>query len=183
MRFKPRLRDTVATNVAALRAMGGDAPLPEDLQRSLDSIPLPKRRVVQTAVDIDAVHDKRTPKAKKKIEAYREKAVVRKIKEWAHTRDDVRLWRNASGQIILDSGARITYGVGPNGASDFIGYCSVVITPEMVGTVIAQFVAVEAKAEDGVASDAQVAFIEKVRSEGAIALFATSAEQVAEALR
>jgi hypothetical protein len=65
------------------------------------------------------------------------------------------------------------YGVGPNGAADWIGYRVVVVTPSMVGCEIAQFVAVEAKAPDvPTIDDAQERFLDRVAKAGGIAIVA-----------
>lgn len=82
------------------------------------------------------------------------------------------LYRNNRGQVILPSGGRLTYGVGPNGGSDWIGRYTVRITQEMVGQRFARFVAIEAKAPDaGKPRDDQVAFIDDTIAAGGIAGF------------
>jgi hypothetical protein len=92
------------------------------------------------------------------------------IREFSASRDDVTLWRNNRGEVMTDRGP-VRYGVGPNGASDWIGYRVVVITPCMVGTEIAQFVAVEAKAPDADApTSAQQRFLEHVNKAGGVAI-------------
>lgn len=54
------------------------------------------------------------------------------------------LWRNNRGATKM-SGFWVRFGVGPNGAADFIGFTPIRITPEMVGTVMAIFTSVETK--------------------------------------
>lgn len=101
------------------------------------------------------------------------------IRAYMAGRDDLVLWRNNRGMARGHNGAPITYGVGPNGASDWIGYRTVVITPCMVGTEIAQFVAVEAKAPDaGKPDDAQMRFVERVNKAGGRAIVARSRSDV-----
>jgi hypothetical protein len=95
------------------------------------------------------------------------------IREESAKRDDLVLWRNNRGEVILPGGAHLRYGVGPNGAADWIGYRVVVVTPSMVGCEIAQFVAVEAKAPDvPTIDDAQQRFIDRLNANGAIAIVA-----------
>lgn len=66
------------------------------------------------------------------------------------------VWKNPRG---FDHEKKIKYGVGPNGASDLIGFESVIITPDMVGQKIARFIAPESKSGiDGVVSQDQKDF-------------------------
>jgi hypothetical protein len=93
------------------------------------------------------------------------------IREFSATRDDLVLWRNASGLATGANGAPVRFGVGPNGASDFIGYRQVEITEGMVGKTIAQFISVESKAPDaGPPDDAQVRFIDRINKAGGVAI-------------
>ncbi len=66
------------------------------------------------------------------------------------------VWKNPRG---FDHEKKIKYGVGPNGASDLIGFESIIITPDMVGQRIARFIAPESKSgADGVVSGDQDSF-------------------------
>ena len=51
------------------------------------------------------------------------------------------MYRNSRGAVKLPNGGMLTYGVGPNGGSDWLGYQSVLVTEDMVGRTIAVFVA------------------------------------------
>ena len=64
------------------------------------------------------------------------------------------------------------------GSSDLIGLRSMVVTPEMVGQRIAQFVALEIKAPQGVVSPQQQAFLRLVQELGGVASVCRSIEQV-----
>lgn len=55
------------------------------------------------------------------------------------------------------------------GSSDLIGWTSVEITPDMVGTTVAVFTAIEVKTGNTPATDAQVNFIDQVNAAGGIA--------------
>jgi len=96
------------------------------------------------------------------------------------------LWRNNVGAGKLDNGSFIRWGLANDTkqmneslkSSDLIGIRPVLITQEMVGSVIGQFVAREVK-RDGWAysgstrEKAQRAFIELVNSRGGDAAFTT----------
>lgn len=55
------------------------------------------------------------------------------------------------------------------GSSDYIGWKTVEITPEMVGTKVAVFVGLEFKVDSGRASKDQINFIKQVREAGGFA--------------
>jgi len=69
------------------------------------------------------------------------------------TRAGWRLWRNNSGAGKLENGSFVRWGLANDSAAvnckiksgDLIGIKPVLITPEMVGTVIGQFVSREVK--------------------------------------
>ena len=112
-----------------------------------------------------------------------ERDVSKQIQDVAKQFDNVKLWRNNRGQVMLDNGARIAYGVGPNGASDFIGYRRITITADMVGQSIAQFLAVEAKRPGAKPRPEQSEFIERINQDGGRAGVATSPEEALRILR
>ncbi len=95
-----------------------------------------------------------------------ERDVVKEIASWQADEPDVTLWRNNRGDVMLASGERVRYGVGPNGACDFLGYRTIVITAAMVGAKIAQFIAVEAKSPVGQPTTDQAAFICRIIAAG-----------------
>lgn len=76
--------------------------------------------------------------------------------------------------------SRVRYGVGPNGASDYIGFRSVVITPEMVGKTIAQFAVIEAKDTGEKPEPEQYEFIDNIRAAGGFAGWFDGPEMVQE---
>lgn len=85
----------------------------------------------------------------------------------------ITLWRNQVGTYRLADGRYITSGLCV-GSADLIGYTRTVITPEMVGRTVAVFTAIEAKSATGRASSRQLAFLERVREAGGIAVVARS---------
>ena len=96
----------------------------------------------------------------------------------ACSRGPVRLWRNNSGSLPDPrTGRYVQFGVGSPGGSDLIGYRKVKITPDMVGTEIAVFAAVEVKTANGRATEQQKAFIEHIRNAGGIAGVARSVDE------
>ena len=60
------------------------------------------------------------------------------------------------------------------GLSDYVGYHTMIITPEMVGRKIAVAVCIEGKTPEGVVSDEQRHFINTARADGAIAFVVRS---------
>lgn len=103
----------------------------------------------------------------------------------------VELWRNNVGVAVDDKGRHIRYGLCNDSpkladrvkSSDYIGITPVLITPEMVGTVVGVFTAVETKSTDWILrpSDqrgiAQQAFHDIVRRVGGFAGFARTVEE------
>jgi len=97
------------------------------------------------------------------------------------------MWRNNVGACVDETGRMIRYGLVNESAalsariksSDYVGITPVMITPDMVGTVIGVFTAVETKAEgwkfkpNDARAAAQAAFHDLVRKAGGFAGFAT----------
>jgi len=87
-----------------------------------------------------------------------------------------RLLRNNVGGLYDRTGAFVRYGLGV-GTSDLIGWRTVIITPDMLGTAIAQFCAIEAKTDRGRPTKEQAAFIAAVRKAGGIAGIARNEQE------
>jgi hypothetical protein len=64
------------------------------------------------------------------------------------------------------------------GSGDYIGWKSVVVTPEMVGKKVAVFLSVEIKSEDGKRSEEQENWSAIVRYSGGIAVFIDDLENI-----
>jgi len=88
----------------------------------------------------------------------------------------VRLWRNNTGALVDQQGRFLRFGL-CKGSSDLIGLRSLEVTPEMVGQLIAQFVALEIKTHCGVVSPEQRAFLQVVQELGGLAEVCRSVEQ------
>src|SRR5262249_44758114 len=96
---------------------------------------------------------------------------------------NLQLWRNTRGRYLHhQSGTWISYGLGPNGAADCIGYRVIRIAPDMVGKRVAQFAAVETKAPGEALSAEQETFLDDVRAAGGFAVMVQSAEALARAM-
>ncbi len=79
-----------------------------------------------------------------------------------------KLFRNNVGTLKDRNGTYVTYGL-CKGSADLIGWKTVKITQEMVGTEIAQFVAIEVKRPGGYPTVAQLNFLNAVHRAGGIA--------------
>ncbi len=87
----------------------------------------------------------------------------------------------ANGDVLIKNPRYIKFGL-CEGSSDTIGWHSVVITPEMVGMLIAIFVALECKSGKGRATAEQNRFIAAVVAAGGIGAVVRSAEEAERAL-
>lgn len=101
-------------------------------------------------------------------------AVAKKLKQGP-------LWRNNRG-LAQYGNHQVAYGVGPNGASDWIGYRRLFITTDMVGSFVAQFVAIEAKRPGEATREDQQRFIDRINADGGLAGAATSADEAEQLL-
>jgi hypothetical protein len=111
-----------------------------------------------------------------------ESAILRRIL-LACTAMGWRVFRNNCGALQDRNGQWVKYGICNPGGSDCIGWRSVTITADMVGTTIAQFVAVEVKAPKGRTSEPQERFLAAVRDAGGVAILARSEMDIQAAVR
>lgn len=151
-------RNTILANNAVDRFYAAAAGIEPQFQ-----LPVPPKRRIRRPVD-------------GKPAVPLESAVNDSIYNAYKKRTDVTLWRNNRGIAVYGS-QQVTYGVGPKGASDWIGYRKVVITDEHLGLTIAQFVALEAKRPGELPDDNQQKFIDRVNADGGRAGWATSVEE------
>lgn len=93
------------------------------------------------------------------------------------------LFRNNVGQVEVEGGRVIRYGVCNPGGSDLIGWKPVVITESMVGSTLAVFCAVEVKRPGGKVSESQQRFLDAVKRSGGIAGVARSAQDALNILK
>ena len=94
----------------------------------------------------------------------------------------VRLWRNNSGALVDQQGRLVRFGL-CKGSSDLIGLRTLVITPDLVGQRLAQFVALEIKTARGVVSPEQRAFLDLVEQLGGLAAICRSVEAAEQTLQ
>jgi hypothetical protein len=105
--------------------------------------------------------------------------LLKVAKDYYHTGLS-RVWlrRNNNMKVrSLDNKRILSAGLG-TGTSDGIGYVVQIVTPEMVGSLIARFLAIEAKAKGKKADDNQEAFLKQVNDDGGIGLVATDGDDV-----
>ena len=99
------------------------------------------------------------------------------------TTPHLRLFRNQVGQLPDPrTGRPVQFGLA-RGSSDLIGWRTVVVTPEMVGTRLAVFTSIEVKTPAGRLTPQQHAWLGTVRSAGGIAGVARSVRDAEEILR
>lgn len=110
-----------------------------------------------------------------------ESAINDEIHESTKARQDVKLYRNNRGVAVYGN-QQVRYGVGPRGGSDWIGYRRLLITADMVGKSVAQFVAIEAKRPGAKTDDGQQHFIDMVNQDGGRAGCATSGKEAEDIL-
>ena len=96
------------------------------------------------------------------------------------TNPDARIFRNQVGSLPDPrTGRLVTFGLA-KGSADLIGWRTVVVTPEMVGTRLAVFLSIEVKTPTGRVSPTQQAWLSVVQGGGGLAGIARS---VPDALR
>ena len=88
----------------------------------------------------------------------------------------LKVFRNNMGVAKQTDGSVVRYGVGPNGASDFIGWTTVEITPDMVGKKVAVFTSIEMKSDSGRVRPEQEHWIGAVLAAGGRAGIARTAD-------
>jgi len=87
----------------------------------------------------------------------------------------VRLWRNNTGTLRDANGRPVQFGL-CKGSADLIGYRSITITPDMVGTTVAVFLSIEVKTPTGRLRPEQQQWLDTVQAAGGIAGVARSVE-------
>lgn len=97
-----------------------------------------------------------------------EAAILQAIRLDLGREPGVRLFRNNVGVLRDENGRPVHFGLHP-GSGDLVGWRSLLITPEMVGRVIAAIASVEVKSSTGKPRDDQVHWAEVVRNAGGFA--------------
>ena len=94
----------------------------------------------------------------------------------ANVKRGILLWPNPVGFAYTQDGSPIRFGLKP-GSGDEIGLRSFVITPDMVGKRIAQFVSVESKTSNGRARVDQKLWRDLINHMGGYAVIVHSVEE------
>lgn len=84
--------------------------------------------------------------------------------------------KSPPGTIMLKDARPLHAGL-CQGSSDLIGWKTITITPDMIGSKVAVFCAIEVKSKSGRATPDQVNFIQTVRSHGGISGIARDASE------
>lgn len=93
----------------------------------------------------------------------------------ACSKGDTRLFRNNTGTLRDQHGRPVQFGL-CKGSADLIGYRSITITPDMVGTTVAVFLSIEVKTPAGRIRPEQQQWLDTVQAAGGIAGVARSVE-------
>jgi hypothetical protein len=93
----------------------------------------------------------------------------------AVSKGDTRVFRNNTGTLRDQRGRPVSFGLA-KGSADLIGWCTVTITPEMVGQRIAVFTSIEVKTATGRLRPDQQQWLDAVQAAGGIAGVARSVE-------
>ena len=110
-----------------------------------------------------------------------ESSIQKAIQVGIGSRSDVRIFRNQvgagwigesvrlkNGDVLIKNPRYVQFGLAV-GSSDLIGMKTTIITAEMIGMPMAQFLAIEVKAKSGRVTDEQKAFIAMCQERGALA--------------
>ncbi len=88
---------------------------------------------------------------------------------------DTRLFRNNTGTLRDQHGRPVQFGL-CKGSADLIGWRTVTVTPDMVGTQVAVFLSIEVKTPTGRLRPEQQQWLDVVQAAGGIAGVARSVE-------
>ena len=86
-----------------------------------------------------------------------------------------RLFRNNTGVLRDQKGRPVSFGL-CKGSADLIGWQSIVITPDMVGSTVAVFTSIEVKTATGRLRPEQRSWLEAVQTAGGVAGVARTVE-------
>ncbi len=95
---------------------------------------------------------------------------------------NTRLFRNNTGTLKDQHGRPVSFGL-CKGSADLIGWRTVTITPEMVGTQVAVFTSIEVKTATGRLRPEQQQWLDAVQAAGGIAGVARSVDDAEALLR
>ena len=93
----------------------------------------------------------------------------------AISQGDCRVFRNNTGTLRDQHGRPVSFGLA-KGSADLIGWRTVTVTPEMVGTQVAVFLSIEVKTPTGRLRPEQQQWLDAVQAAGGIAGVARSVD-------
>lgn len=105
-----------------------------------------------------------------------ETAILQNIRLDLGREPNLRLFRNNVGVLRDEHGRPVRFGLHP-GSGDLIGFRTVIITPEMVGQMLAIFTSIEVKTQSGQPRPDQILWADAVRAAGGLAGVARNPEQ------
>ena len=105
-----------------------------------------------------------------------ETEILRRIWKQASSRG-FTLFRNNIGLAVYKDGSRVQYGLCP-GSADLIGWRPITITPDMLNSTIAQFVAIEVKTPTGRLTKRQRNWLRTLEQAGGLALVVRSTDDI-----
>ena len=112
-----------------------------------------------------------------------ETTIQQQIRLALGTRSDLRLFRNNTGTLPDPrTGRPVQFGLA-RGSADLIGWRTITITPDMVGTQLAVFTSIEVKTPTGRVRPEQHAWQRTVSDAGGIAGIARSIQDANDLLR
>lgn len=88
---------------------------------------------------------------------------------------DTKLFRNNTGTLRDQHGRPVSFGL-CKGSADLIGWRTVTVTPEMIGSQVAVFTSIEVKTPTGRVQPEQQQWLDAVQAAGGIAGVARSVE-------
>lgn len=94
---------------------------------------------------------------------------------------NTRLFRNNTGVLRDQHGRPVQFGL-CKGSADLIGWRTITITPEMVGTQVAVFTSIEVKTQTGRVKPEQQQWLQAVQAAGGIAGIARNVEDAQDLL-
>lgn len=93
-----------------------------------------------------------------------------------------RYFKNPVGSATYSDGSTVVYGLA-RGANDIIGFTTIKITEDMVGSNVAVFTGIEAKTGNATARKNQKLFIDAIKKAGGISGVAKSPEGAIELIK
>ena len=147
MRYRPPSKPTKRSIATRLALMAGDV------------------AAIQAAAAKEAARPPRT-KPKRQRES---REVNDLVPDLMREYRNVKLYRNSKGMGYYQNGTPTKIGLGPRGFADYVGYVSIVVTPDLVGKRLAVFAAPECKTPENELDTDQAARAREIIEAGGLA--------------